>query len=96
MSIFSYLPQLLYYAAIFPFIGKLKDIILHFPYEISIDINSVINPVVGQFRSFPNLIPTQTLIFSLYLSKFANSLITSKKSKLAEFEAYFSINFTNF
>ena len=81
MSIFSYLPQLLYYAAIFPLIGKLKDIILHFPYEISIDINSVINPVMGQFSPFPNLIPTQTLIFFLYLSKFANSLITYSLKK---------------
>ena len=27
-------------------------------------------------RAFPNLIPTETLVFSLYLSKFANSLFT--------------------
>ena len=48
-------------------------------------------------RAFPNLIPTETLVFSLYLSKFANSLFTYPwKSKLAKLEAYFSSNFTNF
>ena len=53
-----------YYAAFFPLKGKLKYIIIHFPYEISNDI------------IFPNLMPTETLAFSLYLSKFANSFFT--------------------
>ena len=33
-------------------------------------------------RPFPNLIPTETLVFSLYLSKFANSLFTNLKSRI--------------
>ena len=32
-------------------------------------------------RPFPNLIPTETLVFSLYLSKFANSLFTYLKGR---------------
>ena len=32
------------------------------------------NPTQDVNRPFPNLIPTETLVFSLYLSKFADSL----------------------
>ena len=32
-------------------------------------------------RAFPNLIPTETLVFSLYLNKFANSLFTYLKGR---------------
>ena len=47
--------------------------------------------------SFSNLIPTEILVFCLYLSKFAISLVTyPKKSKLAKLEAYFFSYFTNF
>ena len=49
-------------------------------------------------RPFSNLIPTEILVFCLYLSKFAISLVTyPKKSKLAKLEAYFfNYYFTNF
>ena len=38
MSIFFYLPQILSLCSLFPLKGKLKYIIIHFPYEISNDI----------------------------------------------------------
>ena len=48
-------------------------------------------------RPFPNLIATETLIRRLYLSKFANCLVTYPlKNKLAKFETYFYSNFMNF
>ena len=33
-------------------------------------------------RAFSNVIPTETLVFSLYLSKFANSLFTTLKAEI--------------
>ena len=94
--------------------GKLKYIIIHFPYEISNDIiqsyqfsrrilpliasnvdwhysallglrNSIIEVDESNTQDikkpFPNLIPTETLVFSLYLRKFANTLFTYLKGR---------------
>ena len=94
--------------------GKLKYIIIHFPYEISNDIiqsyqfsrrilpliasnvdwhysallglrNSIIEVHESNTQDikkpFPNLIPTETLVFSLYLRKFANTLFTYLKGR---------------
>ena len=51
----------------------------------------------GVNRYFPNLIPTETLVFCYYLSKFENSFApTPKKVSFATFETYFSSNTMNF
>ena len=39
------------------------------------------NPTQDVNRPFPNLIPTETLVFSLYLSKFANGLFSYLKGR---------------
>ena len=39
------------------------------------------NPTQDVNRPFPNLIPTETLVFSLYLSKFANNLFIYLKGR---------------
>ena len=85
---FSICHSFFYYAAFFPLKGKLKDIIIHFPYEISNDIIQCYQFIVGYEsstqdvnRGFPNLVPTETLMFCLYLSKFPNRLVTYPQKK---------------
>ena len=46
----------------------------------------------GVNRYFPNLIPTETLVFCLYLSKFENSFVpTPKKVSLQHLKLIFPV-----